>query len=195
MTLSKRERYILISCMLAGAIFVTDRLALGPYLDQRAALLDQKQQRSQKLNDATQLLNRERRLRRLLAAMGPSVEFDPSAAEVQLLHLLHDWEQQSGVGNSSFHRVRAVEVSGFTHLTFQVSAGGDMGAVALLLYAVETAAIPLRIDDLHLTPKKDGNELQVQMVLSTICQKKSANAKARETVLAPGSMEVAGGKP
>ena len=131
----------------------------------------------------------------ILAKMGPSVEFDPSAAEVQFLHLVHDWEQVAGVSNASFHRVRAVEESGFTHLSYHVSAGGNIGAVASLIYAIETAPIPLRIDDLHLLPKKEGADLQVQMNVSTLCRKGGPIPRERPTSPETASLNPGGGRP
>jgi hypothetical protein len=175
MALSNRERYISFACVLAGALLAVDRLAWTPYLDKRDQLLEMRQRKLKEVSDAELLLSRERRLRIILAKMGPSIQSDASVAEVRLLHLLHDWEEQAGVTNAAFHRVRAVDESGFMHLSFHVSAGGGMPSVASLLYAVETAGIPLRIDDLHVTPRRDGNELQVQMNLSTLCRKSTTD--------------------
>jgi len=186
MALSNRERYISFACALAAALLAVDRLVLTRYLDERAELVEMRQHKLKEVSDAELLLSRERRLRTILAKMGPSIESDASATEVRLLHLVHDWEQQAGVTNAAFHRVRAADESGFTHLSFHISAGGGMLPVASLLYAVETAGIPLRIDDLHVAPKRDGNELQVQINLSTLCRKIDAERRrgnATETAL------------
>jgi hypothetical protein len=46
-----------------------------------------------------------------------------------------------------------------------------MGSLATLLYRVETAPMPLRVDDLEVTPKgKDGEELQMRLTVSTVCR-------------------------
>jgi hypothetical protein len=193
MAISTRERYISFACVFAGAILAVDRLAWTPYLEQRSHLLEQRQNKLKEVTEARLLLAREKHLRAIMAKLGPSMESDSSATEVRLFHLVHDWEQQSGVNNLSFHRVRAVDEAGFSHMTFHVSAGGGMSAVASLIYAVETAEIPLRIDDLHVTPKRDGAELLVQMNLSTLCRRNEPdprrNSKSTETALldAPGA--------
>lgn len=195
MAISTRERYISFACVLAGAILAVDQLAWTPYLEHRSELLEQRQNKLKEVTEARILLGREKHLRALLAKMGPSLESDASATEVRIFHLVHDWEQQSGVNNLSFHRVRAVDEAGFSHLTFHVSAGGGMASVASLIYAVETAQIPLRIDDLHVTPRRDGTELLVQMNVSTLCRKNDPdsgrNPKSTETAL----LETPGARP
>jgi hypothetical protein len=187
MALSKREKSISVVVLVAAGIFTIDRLALEPYLERRTALMDQAQAKALTLTEAQTVLKRETQLRRLLAGMGASVESDPSAAEDQFLHLLHEWEQQAGVGKASFHRVHMIELQGFTHLRYHVSAVGPMGAVASLLYRMETSPIPLRVDDLQMTPKREGGEeLQMQMVVSTLCRKVTPAKPERATAMGGG---------
>lgn len=175
MALSQREKYLSVAFLFAGAAFTLDAVALRPYLDHRRALIDQQQAKVQALNEARNTIGKERQLRRMLAGMGQFAAADVSGAEGQFLHLLHGWEKEAGVGKASFQRVRSSELNGFTHLTFHVTATGRMPAVAMLLYRVETAPIPLRLEDVQLSPKKEGgDELQVQIVLSTLCRKGEA---------------------
>jgi hypothetical protein len=169
MAMTSRERYISLAVLVAAGLFVVDRLILSPYLERRRTLADEMTQRDQSLNEAQQVLGRERQLRLIIKGMGASLRSDSSTVEGQLLHLLYDWQQQAGVAGASFQRVHAIEAHGFTHLKYQISAGGSMPAIAMLVYRVETAPIPLRVDDLHVTPKKEGgDDLQVQLVISTL---------------------------
>lgn len=172
MAMSNRERYLSIAVLLAGGAFVVDAVALGPYLAHRTALLEQHQARQKDLAAARQTVGRERQLRRMLAGMGQFVAADSSGAEGQFLQLLHGWEKEAGVGKASFQRLRAAELEGFTHLTFHVTATGSMPAVSALIYRVETAPIPLRVDDVRIAPRKEGgDELQVQLIVSALCRK------------------------
>jgi hypothetical protein len=169
MAMSSRERYISFAVLVAAGLFAVDRLMLSPYLERRRTLADEMTQRDQSLNEAQQVLGRERQLRQIIKGMGASLRSDSSTVEGQLLHLLYEWQQQAGVGGASFQRIHAIEAHGFTHLKFQISAGGSMPAIAMLVYRVETAPIPLRVDDLHVTPRKEGgDDLQVQLTLSTL---------------------------
>jgi hypothetical protein len=176
MAMSKRERYIFFAVAAAVSIFVLDRLILTPYADRRRELVQFRQENQNKLADVKQVLGREQRLRKLLVGMGGSVRSDPSQAEGQVMHLLSDWERQAGVAKASFQRVRSVERYGYTHLTFHVSATGRIVPIATLLYLVETASVPMRIDELEVLPRGEGGEeLQVQFSVSTLCRKAGAN--------------------
>jgi hypothetical protein len=172
MALTKRERHLAIAFLVAGSVFALDAIALKPYIAHRTALLDQHAAKSRDLADAREMVQKEKKLRKVIAGLGQFVASDTSGAEGQFLHLLHGWEKEAGVGKASFQRMRAQELDGYTHLTFHVTATGRMPAVAMLLYHVEAANIPLRLDDVQITPKKDsGDELQVQMIVSTLCRK------------------------
>jgi hypothetical protein len=180
MALSSRERYISVAVLSLGSLFALDRLGLTPYLERRQALAEQLDLRTQEMNDAQQLLLREQRLRGILSGMGQTLRSDASTVESELLHLVHQWQQESGVGGASFQRVYTVEEHGFTHLRFQISATGSIAAVAMLIYRVETAPIPLRVDDFHLVPKRDnGEELQVQLSISSLGRKKRVDLPER----------------
>jgi len=180
MALSSRERYISVAVLALGSLFALDRLGLTPYLERRQALAEQLDLRTQEMNDAQQLLLREQRLRGILSGMGQTLRSDASTVESDLLHLVHQWQEESGVGGASFQRVYTVEEHGFTHLRFQISATGSIAAVAMLIYRVETAPIPLRVDDFHLVPKRDnGEELQVQLSISSLGRKKRVDLPER----------------
>ena len=174
MTISNREKYFTIALLIACSIFALDRLALEPYLDRRAALLQQRQETSDHLAEARQVLRDQRRLAKEMAGMQSFFRLDPSAAEGQLLRLLQESEQASGVNGASFQRVGIVGEHGFTRLSYQAIVLGKMTAVAGFLYKVETSSLPLRMDEVQVGPKQEnGDELQVHLTVSTLCRAKS----------------------
>jgi hypothetical protein len=169
MALSTRERTVTLVVLFACAAFVVDSVVIAPYLTARHTLADRKQKQQLELDKAHRILDAEKRLRRKLALLSGRIKPDPAAAEAQLLHLLSDFQQQAGVANASFQRVRTAEDHGYTHLTYHVSATGSMASLAMLLYRIETSAIPLRVDDVQVAPRHDpGDELIVQLNLSTL---------------------------
>jgi hypothetical protein len=175
MTISNREKYFTIALIVACATFVLDRLAIGPYLDRRSALVQQRQDVSAHLTEARQVLRDERRLSREMAGMQAFFRLDASAAEGRLLRLLQESEQAAGVSGASFQRVGIVDEHGFTRLSFQATVIGKMTSVAGFLYKIETASLPLRVDDVQVAPKLEGGEeLQVHFILSTLCRAKPA---------------------
>jgi Tfp pilus assembly protein PilO len=171
MALTSRERLISYGLMAVGALFIIDRLALDPFLERHDELTKQLQVKTTRLADANHTIHRAHELKRQLANLDKSVTDDSSAAENQVLHLVRDFEQQAGLGQASFQRNHTVEEHGFTHLSFHVSATGSLKAVALLMHRVETAGIPLRLDEVHVAPRSEnGDSLQVQLNLSTLCR-------------------------
>jgi Type II secretion system (T2SS), protein M subtype b len=194
MAFSPRERQLSLAVLLVGAVFLCDRIAVSPYLERRMALIEDRERKTRELTDVRQVLGEERRLRHLLIGMSGSVRADVSTAEGQFLSLIHDWERQAGIGKASFQRTRAAERYGFTHLTFQVSASGPLPAVATLIYLVETAPIPLRVDELVLTPGRDGGELHVQFSVSTLCRQVGPTAPQRAVSSGVAAIEPAGGR-
>jgi Type II secretion system (T2SS), protein M subtype b len=171
MVLSKRERFISIAVIAAVAALLLNTLLLGPYLDWRSSLVAQSKTQAAALNDAHTALAKEQQLRKTLAGMDASMKSDTSAAEGQLHHLVHDWEQQATVTNASFERVRTADEHGFIRLTYHVSAEGKTGALAMLLYRIETAAIPIRIDDIVVSTKADNSDdLKLNLSISSLCQ-------------------------
>jgi hypothetical protein len=156
--------------LIVAGVFALDRALITPYLDRRRALAEEQELNAKGLSEVRQVLKRERQLREVLVGIA-SAKADPSEVESRVLHHLHEWQREAGVGKASFQRVRAVESYGFTRVTFQASASGTMAAVAALLYRVETAPIPLRIDQLQIVVGKDGgDELQLQFSVSTLCR-------------------------
>ncbi|HEY2588204.1 MAG TPA: GspMb/PilO family protein [Tepidisphaeraceae bacterium] len=171
MAMTKRERTYGAVLLAACAVFGLDRLALTPYLDYRNSLVEARRTKDAALAEGRQTLRDARRLRVKLAGMDRSLGAEPSAAEGQLLRLLQEAEQQTGVSGASFQRTNTIEEHGFTRLAFQVTATGRMPAVALLMYRLETAPIPLRVDDAQFHPKQEnGDELQIHLTVSTLCR-------------------------
>jgi hypothetical protein len=120
------------------------------------------------------VLRDERRLAKEMAGMQAFFRLDASAAEGRLLRLLQESEQASGVSGASFQRVGFVDEHGFTRLSYQAVVLGKMTAVAGFLYQLETASLPLRVDEVQVGPKQEnGDELQVHLTVSTLCRARS----------------------
>lgn len=173
MTITKRERVYTIALLAACGAFVLDRLAISPYIARRDELALNRESMEKNLAEAHQTLRDERRLKKELAGMEGFFKLDPSDAEGRLLAVLQHSDQSSGVSGASFQRVGIVEEHGFTRLTYQATVIGKMSAVAAFLYRIETASIPIRVDDVLVSPKQEsGEDLQVHFSVSTLCRGK-----------------------
>jgi hypothetical protein len=167
----KRKSPLTNVLLAAIGLLMLDRIVLSPYLDWRDTLIKQRDSKIHAVTDAKSILHREKQLRQMLAGLGASITWDSSAAEGQLLHVMHAWEQSSGVTNASFQRLRTERQKGFTQLTFQIDAVGSLGSAATLLYCVETSPIPMRIEELEVRPRLEGGNLvQVYFKLTTPCE-------------------------
>jgi hypothetical protein len=182
MMMSQRERLILFALALVAGLLVADRLAFSPYMEWRTDMITRRDAERRQLLDDRALLDRERRLRGMLTRMGGANATDTAAVEGKVLNLTHDWAQQAGLGIGSFHRVRLSDSREFSTIAFQVSATGSMAGIAKLLYAVESAPIPLRVEDVQLNPRGDsGEELTIQMLVSTLYRRGGAQQPQQQT--------------
>jgi hypothetical protein len=180
MTLSKRERRISMVVAAAAVLLFFDQVALQPYIERRRGLVDEAAAKADELLEVRRVMKDEGRLRGMLVRMGKALgraggddgaRMDASWAVGRILAALLEGERQAGVGKASFNRLRSTEQYGFTRLTFQVSATGKMPAIAALIYRAETAEMPIRIDQMQVMLSGDsGEELQLQLTLSTMCR-------------------------
>jgi hypothetical protein len=176
MTRSARTNYLLAALLIVGGLLLADRI-FSFYLETRESLLNQRDTEEKNLADAKATLVKQKQLQDLIKRMGPSLSADASAVEGQMLHLVNDWESKAGATDVSCQRIRTDSQHGFTRLTFQLSATGGMPSVASLLYEVESAPIPLRIESLQLRPRTDKSEdLSIDLTVSTPCNGKAALA-------------------
>src|SRR5690348_3871678 len=195
MRLSSRERLMAFALLMVGALFTLDRLAWQPYFDRRNELLKLQDEKQTAEHQATRVLRQAERLKPVMASLNQTLKDDTSETEGQLLHLMQEWEKSAGLKDGSFVRIKTVDEHGFVHLTFHISGTGGMRGVASLLYSIETAAIPLRVDEVHVTPKEEsGNELQVMLNVSALCRAKSG-APVRKTPVRTVATIASGGQP
>ena len=83
---------------------------------------------------------------------------------------MHDWEQEAQLPGGSFQRTGAEDQHGFLRLRFHITTIGPMQAVALFLYRTETSPMPLRIDELSMRGQSGGQQIQLDVEISTPCQ-------------------------
>ena len=91
-------------------------------------------------------------------------------AESAVFHALREWSQESRLTLSSVKPGKATTQGDLVALTFQVAGTGPMRSVAGFLWRVENARLPVRIEQLQLGSRKDGeDDLSLQLRLSAIC--------------------------
>lgn len=184
MVLSSREKYIAIGTAAAVAILVLDQLALSPYLARRTAINTERAQVMEDLNKANDLFTRQRKLRNVWANIEKGgLKVDSSAAESQALQAVLDWAQSAGVELAAIKPERSTQEKWFQVIRFHVTANGPMASISRLLWSLETAAIPVRVNDVQIIPRREGtDDLTVQLGVSTLCLLPDSDKTGKTTV-------------
>lgn len=183
MVLNRREQRMAILTGMVAAALLLDLLVVSPYLDRRQSLARDRADAATKLSDADDIFTRQRHLRPVwMDLQRGGLQSDGSSAESQSLNAILRWAQWSGVELAALKPERTTQEAGFQVISFHVTANGPMSAVSKLLWSVETPAIPVRVNDLQIAPRKEGtDDLSVQLSISTLCQPPAAAKPAAKT--------------
>lgn len=171
MILSKRERYIGIATGAVVTLLALDWFIFTPLLERRQRVQSEIELAQLELDRATLLFRNSRAVNKRWGEMLDSgVKTDASAAESQVLQAVHDWARESGLTMSSIKRERTDRVKQFQQITLRAAANGNMSAASRFLYRVQTARVPVRITDLHISSsRKEGtDDLSLTLGISTI---------------------------
>ena len=197
MALSKREKLIAIGVGVAAVIFVGDRYVLTPYVQAREEVTKDLETTTVKMREANNRLTRARRMDRDwrdMEAGAGGVKTDQSAAQFQVLEAVGEFAREAGVNLNS----RTPQPENRTDRTqvLRLHAIGtcNTASAARLLWRVETATIPLKVDEITLSSSKPGNDdLAINLMVSTIWVKpqdpKDAKNAAQPVRRAPAGDE------
>lgn len=110
---------------------------------------------------------------------GDSITTNRSIAEGQLINAVPGWARTADLSLTSIKPERSENEDGFGKITVRATASGDLEAVSRFLYAVQTADIPVRVADLTLASRREGEgDLTVQIGLSTIYRLSEEEARS-----------------
>lgn len=170
MALSKRERWIALGLGVAALIYVVDGYVLTPYFASRDAALKRAEVLDKEIAGNERLIRTQRRMERSWNEMLASgLKSDPSEAEQQLLRSMRDWAQEAGLTLASLKPDRVVRSDKTQLVKLSATGSGSIASAAQLLWRIETAPIPLKVDDLQLTTRKEGtDDLTLTLSVSTL---------------------------
>ena len=172
----------------AVLLLALNHFVIDPYFSERDELVKSQETLHKQLNDANQLFSRQRKLRTIWTEMqAGGLKMDASLAESQTYQALLEWARSANVGLPIVKSDRQSQEGNFQVISFSVTATGSMPQVSRLLWALETASIPVRVNEVQITPVKEGTDsLQVRISVSSLCQ------PPQDALKAPGTD--AGGK-
>ena len=170
MKLSQRERYIGIATGAVIGLLVLDSFIITPWMAARADLTMRLDARREEMTRAEQTFTNVRRANRRWSELaGETLQSDASAAESQLLNALRDWSEDSGLSVSAVRPDRTGGSNGFGRVTLRATGAGRMDDVTQFLWNVETAEVPVRMEELQIATRKPGeDDLTLQFTLATI---------------------------
>lgn len=170
MVFSKREQLLGIGVGAAVALLGLNYFVLDPYLQRQARIeADRRDVDAERDRIDTLLLRRDRKQQVWARMTAGGLKSDPSEADSQVLHALREWAQESGLTVASTKRSSVSQERQFAQISVNQTCTGTMSAVAKFLWCLETASIPLRVNEVQLTPRKEGtDDLQLQINVSTL---------------------------
>jgi hypothetical protein len=165
--------------MIALGVGVTVVLALiwqaivSPYLDHLDDLKKQYTTAVSQQTDILTLFGRRAHLQKVWTDIkNGGLKSNSSDAASQLQHAVIDWENASGVTETSFKPERSTDADQFSILSLHLTERGTMWSISKLLAKFETATIPVRVNEVQITPEKEGtDDLILQLSISTVCEK------------------------
>jgi len=170
MILSKRERYIVIGTVVVVGILGLDRFFLTPLIDRRQETEANIRLEMGKMEKATGLLtNRSRVNRKWTEMSGVTLKSDGATAESQIIRVVNEWAQDSGLNISSVKPERAEKEKQFMKITFRANATGNMAAISRFMWRLQTSKVPVRVTDISITTRRDGvDDLSLDLGISTV---------------------------
>ena len=170
--MTKRERLIAIGAGVAGGALLLNSFLIAP-LEARWDAADQRRDSAQEEVERGQAVmnNRNRSLRVWKTLADGTLADDAPTAESRLLEGVRVWAQNSGVDLTSLKPEQGDREQGFGRLVVRAQANGDMAALSTFLQGAENSDLPVRLVDMTLASRKDGqDELSLQVGFSTIYQ-------------------------
>jgi Tfp pilus assembly protein PilO len=174
--LNAREKKIAIGVLAAVVFMILYYVAFEPYTDARAQVSTDLTKVRADLEHADTTFSRERKLRPVWNDMQKGgLNVDPAQAERQTLEALNVWAHDAGLTLVTYKPERTTQEGTFQTVGISASGTGGMPQVARMLASIETAGIPVRVNDMTLTPSKEGtDDLTVRFSLSALCQPPAA---------------------
>jgi Tfp pilus assembly protein PilO len=193
MTLSKRERYIIAATLAVVLVFVLDRYVVTPLMDRRDQANAEKMEAVRQMQSAEALFSqRKRTAQRWQEMRSTGLRGDAAEAESALLRALQDWSRASGLTLSLLKPERPVQKGCLPQIVVHAVGGGTMENIVKFLWLVETAELPLKVEQMQLGSRKEGaDDLSLQLQLSALYIPRERKAAAP----APATHAPAGGNP
>ncbi len=191
MVLSKREKYIAIGVGAAVGLLVLDSLIFAPYFTRRNKITVDRTALNEQTEAAAATLMRQSKLRPVWAEIQQhGLMVDPDVAASQAQKAILDWAHAANVELFSLRNERPAQEGQFQIINFGVTGTGTMNSISKFLWSLETAAIPIRVNDMQITPRREGtDDLSIRLTVSALCMTPTAADKVLAEKAAAKTLE------
>ena len=175
MVLSKREKYIGIGAMAAVALLAINGLIVGPYFEKAAALQDDKAAAIKTLGDNKNLIRlKNSKQSEWNAMLSNGLQADDSTAQSRTQQMIQTWSRVANINLEAINSEHVptqkgpFQVINFS-LDFNTSGPDSMRQIARFLWSIESARIPIRLNDVKIQSAREGSDqLSVKLVVSAL---------------------------
>ncbi len=170
MVLTKREKIIVLVTAALVVLLLFDRYLVVPYVAMSGQLTRRTARaRLELTREASLLRNRARIQRAWRQCRAAGLKRDTGAAESAALRALLAYARTADVTIESLQPDRTAPSGRFQPIVVRVAGRGTTATVALFMWRIETAGLPLRILAVQLVPHKLGtDDLTFQMRVATL---------------------------
>jgi hypothetical protein len=183
--LSKREKYIGIGTIAAVAFLGVYSLIIVPYNSEHDELQRQMKVATDTLSQNQDLFRAQKnRQSDWNAMLNNGLRADDSTAQSRTQQMLQNWARTAGINLDALSSERAPSQKGpfeavnFS-LDFNTSGADSMRQIARFLWSVESATIPIRLNNIRIQSQKEGtDQLNVKLVVSALYMPTGQNSNA-----------------
>jgi hypothetical protein len=167
---NRREKIIAIVTVAVLGLLVIDQYVLNPYVEERDRVAKALNEATASRKKADGLLKARKQTEDAWSALlKGGLKTDPGDAESQAVHKMREWSDSSHVDMQSLKPDRVARSGDFQQIRIQATGNATTAAFANLLGMIETATIPIRVNEFRLTSRKEGaDDLTFALSVSTV---------------------------
>ena len=161
--------------MAAVALLAINSLIVGPYFDRAAALEDDKRAAAKTLGDNLNLLRLQKSKQAEWNQMlSNGLQADDSTAQSRTQQMIQTWARVANINLESINSEHVSTQKGPFQLInfsldFNTSGSDSMRQIARFLWSIESARIPIRLNDVKIQSTREGtDQLNVKLVVSAL---------------------------
>ncbi|MGA3066688.1 MAG: GspMb/PilO family protein [Tepidisphaeraceae bacterium] len=170
MVLSKREKYAGIGAIAAVALLLLDQFVLSPYFDQLDTVSQATDKAVRQISDNADLVAKQIKLEKVWTEMqNGGLQVDESKADSQAQLAMLQWAQRANMVVTALKTEHVAQEKAFEVLSYDITVTGSTPGLARLIWAFETATIPLRVNEIQISSRPENTDnLTVRMNVSTL---------------------------